>query len=542
MNRGITAAGVPQTAPELRGLAGHPRPRRQPWRRIATAAVALAGLVAGLSPAPVAAAEAPVPVLTWQPCAAPSQHGFDCATAQVPLDYGDPERRTIALAVIKREATDPGQRLGPLFFNPGGPGGAGTTLLPQWYEFFPREVRARFDVISWDPRGIGQSTAVRCFDSAEEALAWRARVPTGVPLGAQEREIWIAAYAELGQRCQERDAELLRYVSTADTARDLDQLRQAVGEEQLTYLGVSYGTFLGATYANLFLDKVRALTLDGNVDPRAYVYTGAVREPRLNTGLRLGSDLSSAATLEQFLSHCGRATLERCAFSAGSPEATREKFDTLLRRLQDHPQGVWTYGRTVNTVVLSLYFVHPQWTTLADALQALWEGRPPEEPTPPEGPAPYPGFEQEYAVVCPESPNPRDPSSYHGLEEFSAARAGDVGRWWTWDYEPCATWPARAAHRYTGPWDRATANPILVVNNTYDPGTPYEGAQAMVRELADAHLLTVEGYGHTVLLNPSTCAGDYVSRYVVDGTLPPEGTVCPPDQPPFTTGPSPATR
>jgi pimeloyl-ACP methyl ester carboxylesterase len=512
------------------------------WRRVSTAAVVLAGLLAFLSIAAAAgpaaaAAETPVSVLDWQPCTAPSQQGFDCATTQVPLDYGDPERRTIELAVIKREATDSVRRIGTLFFNPGGPGGAGTALLPLWYEFFPREVRERFDIVSWDPRGVGQSTAVRCFDSAEEAIAWRERVPTGFPVGKQEREIWIRAYAELGQRCQERDAELLRYVSTADTAHDLDQLRKAVGDEQLTYLGISYGTFLGATYANLFPDRVRALTLDGNVDPQAYMNTGAARERRLNTGLRLGSDLSSAATLDQFLRHCGRATIERCAFSAGSPKATREKFDRLLRRLQDHPQGSWTYGTTVNTVVLTLNFTD-QWTTLAEALQDLWEGRPPEQPELPEGPAPYPGFEQEYAVVCSESPNPRDPRRYHGMEEFSAARAGDVGRWWTWDYEPCATWPAKAANRYTGPWNRPSANPILVVNTTYDPATPYKGAQAMARELADAHLLTVDGYGHSAFLNPSTCANDYVSRYFIEGRLPPKGTVCPQDQPPFTTGPS----
>jgi pimeloyl-ACP methyl ester carboxylesterase len=128
------------------------------------------------------------------------------------------------------------------------------------------------------------------------------------------------------------------------------------------------------------------------------------------------------------------------------------------------------------------------------------------------------------------------------MEAFSYARAGDVGRWWTWDYEPCATWPATAAERYVGPWDRPTANPVLVINNAYDPGTSYEGAQAMVRELARARLLTVDGYGHTVLLNPSACAYEHVSRYLIDGTLPPEGTMCPPDQEPFTTDPSPATR
>ena len=497
-------------------------------------AEAAAGDRPAIRPASATAAAASVPVLNWQPCAAPSQQGFDCATAQVPLDYGDPQGATIDLAVIRHPADEPAQSFGALFFNPGGPSSAGTTLLPAWLQYFPATLRARFDLISWDPRGVGQSTAVRCFDSAEEAIAWLERVPEGFPVGRRERANWIAAYAELGQRCQERAPDLLRHVSTTDTARDLDQLRQAVGEEQLTYLGVSYGTFLGATYANLFPDRVRAMVFDGNMDPQAYINTGAPGGPRLNTGLRLGSDLSSAATLDQFLSHCGRATIDRCAFSAGSPEATREKFDALLRRLQDDPQGVWTYGKTVNTVELSLYIVHPWWTTLAETLQDLWEERTPE---PPDSTLPNPRFAEEYAVVCPESPNPRNPRRYRGMEAFSAARAGDVGRWWTWDYEPCATWPATAAERYVGPWDRPTASPVLVINNAYDPGTSHAGAQAMVRELADAYLLTVAGYGHTVLINPSTCAMDYVSRYIVDGTLPPEGIVCPPDQQPFTTGP-----
>src|SRR5262249_21437761 len=162
------------------------------WLRVATVAVVVVGLLACLSITAAgqaaAAAEAFVPVLDWQPCAAPSQQGFDCATAQLPLDYRDPERRTIELAVIKREATDPGR-----------PGGGATIVLPaRFYDLFPREVRERFDIVSWDPRGVGESTAVRCFDSPEEAVAWESRLPVGFPVGNEERRIWIEGYAELG--------------------------------------------------------------------------------------------------------------------------------------------------------------------------------------------------------------------------------------------------------------------------------------------------------------------------------------------------------
>jgi pimeloyl-ACP methyl ester carboxylesterase len=476
----------------------------------------------------------PVPQLDWSPCTPDSQ--FDCATAKVPLDYSDPSRRTIDLAVIRRKATGPGQRIGTLFFNPGGPGGPGTVQMPQNYDSFPQGVRERFDIVSWDPRGIGNSTAVNCFGSPEEAAAWGSSKPAGFPVGEQQRATWIAAYKDLAGRCQQRDPELLRHVSTADTARDLDQLRQAVGDPQLSYLGISYGTILGATYANLFPGKVRAMTLDSNIDPQAWT-NHANDDPKLPTLLRMGSDLSAAATLDRFLSLCGSTTTTaRCAFSAGGPQATRDKFDQLMQRLRKHPQGEWTYGRTVSDVVSSLYVVRPGWADLARRLQDLWQHRVPQPSAPPPAPPvpnPYLGEEQAGAVLCGDSPNPRDPRVYHALEEASAARAGDAGRHWTWASEPCATWPAKAADRYTGPWNKTTAHPVLVVGTTFDPATPYRDAQAMAKELANARLLTNNGYGHTALINSSSCVNAYESRYFVDGTLPPPGTTCRQDTPPF---------
>ncbi len=219
---------------------------------------------AGGAPSP----SVPAPQLDWKPCVKGSP--FDCATAKVPLDYDDAGGRTIELAVVKRKATGSGQRIGTLFFNPGGPGGPGTVQMPQNYESFPREVRERFDIVSWDPRGIGNSTAVNCFASPEEAADWAASKAAGFPVGEKERAAFAAAYAELGRRCEQRAPELLRHVSTAENARDLDQLRKAVGEQQLTYYGISYGTYLGATYANLFPGRVRAMVFDANWDPRAW--------------------------------------------------------------------------------------------------------------------------------------------------------------------------------------------------------------------------------------------------------------------------------
>ncbi|MFD5936041.1 alpha/beta hydrolase [Streptomyces sp. NPDC060333] len=475
--------------------------------------------------------------LDWHPCVPGSP--FDCAGFKVPLNHREPRGRGIDLAVVRRKASDPGRRVGTLFFNPGGPGGPGTVQMPANYGAFPKELRERFDIVSWDPRGIGNSTAVNCFESPEKAAAWASGKPVGFPVGAKERASWIAAYEDLGQRCRRRDPELLRHVSTADTAQDLELLRRATGEQHINFLGVSYGTFLGATYANLFPDKVRAMVLDSNIDPQAWTNHASQGEPRSTTLLRMGSDRTAAATLDRFLALCGSTTTARCAFSAGSPKATREKFDGLTKRLRERPVGEWTYSRTIADVVNGLYIVHPGWTDLAGRLQELWRGRVPGQPVyPPPPPVaqpnPYLGDEQAAAVWCGDSPNPRDPAVYHSLEEGSAGRAGDAGRYWTWAAEPCATWPARSANRYRGPWDRPTAHPVLVVGTTYDPSTPYSDAQAMAKELAHARLLTHDGYGHTALFNnSSSCVNSYESRYFVDGTLPPPGTTCRPDTPPF---------
>jgi pimeloyl-ACP methyl ester carboxylesterase len=392
---------------------------------------------------------------------------------------------------------------------------------------------------------------VRCFATREDEEKFFAGLPDGFPVSRAEQRAWISLYARFGLRCAESNGDLLAHVSTTDTAKDLDLLRQAVGDPQLDFLGISYGTFLGAIYANLFPDKVRTMVLDGNVDPVAWT-NGGDDDASLNLALRLGSDKGAAKTLDAFLTLCGQAATSRCAFSAGSASATKAKWRTLLRRLREHPVTVgspprtWTYAALVTHIGAesaagnspALAFV-ANWTPTAELLQTLWNASLEPSVSVSEA-APALGLppEQRLAVQCGESPNPRHPDVYPALGALAYARAGDVGPAWVWALdEPCASWPATAADPYVGPWDRPTVNPVLVIGNLFDPDTSYEGSVAMARELAHARLLTVDGYGHTAFLNPSTCANDYVSRYVVDGTLPPPGTVCPQDQQPFTTGP-----
>jgi pimeloyl-ACP methyl ester carboxylesterase len=473
-----------------------------------------------------ASAAVPVPKLSWHAC----QKGFQCATARVPLDYSHPRERTIHLAAIRHRANDPARRIGTLFVNPGGPGGSGVAALPGFVSLFSAAVRARFDIASWDPRGVGASTPIKCFASARDSNRFLDGMVVGnsFPVGNAETARWIRRYRTFGRLCKQRSGGLLRHVSTADTARDLDVLRRAVGDRRLSYYGFSYGTFLGATYANLFPDHVRAVVLDSNLEPKAYVHPEIKANGGrfLTTALRERSDQSAARTLNAFLDLCGADTSD-CAFSAGSPAATRAKYAALLQRRQRPPRSAKvTYAETVSTTDAYLG-TKAAWPSLAELLQKLWMTGNAKLPIVP--PKQLVGLS---AILCSESPNPRA-AAFPSLARFAFRRSGPLGLSKLWETLPCASWPATAAHRYAGPWDRRTANPVLVTNNTIDPNTPYQGAVAMARELARARLLTVDGYGHGVLVNQSACATRYISRYLIKKTLPPKGAVCQQDQHPF---------
>lgn len=501
-------------------------------------------LPVGIAPtsdaAPVMVPAPPVPKLNWQPCTDSAQKGFQCATAQVPLDYQNPSGKSIQLAVIKRPATDQSRRIGSLFFNPGGPGGPGTEDLPAWLSQFPTQLPQRFDLISFDPRGIGASTPVQCFDNADQAQSFYAKLPQGFPVGEAETKNWIWGYTRLGQLCEQKSGNLLAHVSTAEVAKDMDLLRRAVGDPMFNYIGLSYGTILGATYANLFPTKVRAMVLDGNVDPMAW-NNGGKDKASLDITLRIGSDFGSARMWKKLLDLCGQVSTDRCAFSAGSAQKTQAKYADLLEKLRKQPVVIngatITYAVLVNALFGDLFTVQEfsgfrGVQRAALLLQKAWEAPPATSPAPSTIPviAPDVGF---FSVGCADTINPRDPQAWRQLAVTAFKRAGAFGTFQSWSDSACATWPAVSADRYTGPYNRPTANPILVIGNTFDPDTPYENSVAMARELARARLLTVDGYGHTVFLNPSQCANEYIANYFIKGQLPPKGTTCKQDYQPF---------
>ena len=310
-------------------------------------------------------------MLHWRSC----YGGFQCATARVPLNYRDPRGAAISIAVVRHLATDPARRAGTLFINTGGPTEQIDGLVTGGFEELPAAIRARWDVITFDPRGFGYSTAVRCFPTMAAESQFLGDLsyddPPVFPVGARQDAAWERTWARFDARCAERNGSLLDHDTTADVARDMNLLREAVGAPALNYLGVSYGTGLGATYANLFPATTGRMILDGNLNPVAWTHPDGV----LSIWLRLDADQASAASMRAFLDLCGKATTSACAFSAGTPAATRAKWAALLRRPSRHPVTIgtppqtYTYADAVVTVPLGTV---SRWQSGASVLQQLW--------------------------------------------------------------------------------------------------------------------------------------------------------------------------
>jgi len=248
---------------------------------------------------------------------------FECAKVWVPVDYDGPDRSLIALAPVRLPATDPARRIGSLFLNPGGPGGSGVDFVLGLGPFlYSEEVRASFDLVGFDPRGIARSTPLLCFDGLEESLA--ALPPFPFPVTPREEVTQTRSNATVANACDERGGRIIDHMSTANVARDMEPLRRAVGDAKLTYAGYSYGSYLGVTYANLFPDRVRALVVDGVLDPVAWATGRANQAATLPFSTRLRSDAEAQATLEEFFRLCD-AGGETCAFRRFSRPVRRSR-------------------------------------------------------------------------------------------------------------------------------------------------------------------------------------------------------------------------
>lgn len=469
--------------------------------------------------------------MQWSDC----EDGFSCTRAQVPLDYHRPQGEQIELAVIKLPATDPGRRIGTLFVNFGGPGPSGVDRLRErarWPWLFSEELRARFDLVSWDPRSVSRSAPTSCFASADEQEAYFATFP-GTPAGPGDEPEFFARSADIAARCGESAGPILAHASTANTARDLELLRRAVGDAALTYHGISYGTQVGAVYANMFPGRVRAMALDGSLDFEGNV-SGHGADLPLDT--RQGVADAIAETFDAFLRDCSAAGPD-CAFSAGDPKL---KWIALAERARPAPIVVdgtpWTYGQIV---AAAGSLARPDtYADLAMLLQQLFDAGTSLLPAVTHDAIfakEHPGnrIEAFYSIQCTDSAVPTDPAVYSRVGAVEDLRVPYFGRTAVFNATPCAFWPALDADRYTGPWNRETAAPILVLNSRYDPATPLRGAVAGAAQLANAHVVVVEGAGHSSMYVPSTCAEHVKRDYLFTGQLPPADLRCGIDRSPF---------
>ena len=478
--------------------------------------------------------DAPIPDITWRPCSG----GLRCATVQVPLDYDDPAGPKTALALTKRPARDPGERVAALFVNPGGPGESATESVPWFAENLPQEVVRRFDVVGIDPRGVGGSTPLSC----------RTDAPVRPPEAAfphTEREVrqQLRYDRQVNRACTEGGDRIMHHMTTADTARDMDLVRQALGEERLTYYGISYGTYLGATYAAMFPGRIRAMAVDGVIDPIAYATGHRPGESRHTpTTTRWNSAAGAHEALTSAFAECDRVGPERCPIAGDSAGTWRRVFDRIERGPVEVGGEPFTYQDLVGRAGAGLRGYEeylPLMEFIGRTHDAIFDGAAgPASPLPSGGPSARPGAQAgpvapaTAAIVCADSRNPEHPRAWIGAAARSDRRAPGFGGLWTWRSSLCAGWPGSSSDAFQGPFATRTSAPALVIGTTHDPATPISGARTLNGLLKDSRLLTVDGWGHGAL-GESRCLGVHVQRYLISGTPPRPGTVCRQDAPPF---------
>jgi pimeloyl-ACP methyl ester carboxylesterase len=466
----------------------------------------------------------PVPKLSWEKCGVANPYydssHVECTTATVPRDYSRPGHKTVKLFVAKSPAT--GARKGSLFINFGGPGGSaadafqfvGAGLFPGLNE--------HFDIIAMDPRGVGQSEpSIDC--KANQQTEGVYSMPFATPL--TDPTALISKDRDYINKCVSLNRDILPYVSTANVARDIDLLRQALGEKQITYFGFSYGTFLGATYASLFPKNYRAMVLDGPMDADSYINHPLDELSAQSAGFE--------RALGRFLQWCKSTA---CGFGGGDPI---DAYDQLVERANDTPIPSKDGGRAVtgddilNATAYGLYSKR-FWSEIGDALAAADAGdgsaiRALSDSISglnPDGTF-NPGTDRYFTIGAIEQRYPRDISTYFQAGKRSWSEHQHF--WWNNGYVELnyGLFPIRAMDAYYGPFRiRESSVTPLVVATTYDPATPYRGALNLVRDLDNATLVTMRGDGHTAYGGESQCVDSAVEAYINDGTLPAKDPKC----------------
>ncbi|QBJ91643.1 alpha/beta hydrolase [Streptomyces seoulensis] len=462
--------------------------------------------------------------LSWRACGAA---GFECATMKVPLDYDKPASGDIKLAVERRKATGKGKPLGSLLVNPGGPGGSAIGYLQSYAGIgYPAEVRARYDMVAVDPRGVGRSTPVECLDGRRMDAFTQTDV---TPDDARETDALVGADRTFAEGCGAHSAKLLRHVSTVEAARDMDVLRELLGDQKLNYVGASYGTFLGATYAGLFPHRTGRLVLDGAMDP-------SLDARQINLDQTAGFETAFRAFSADCVKHAD------CPLDGkdATPAQVGDRLKTFFRTLDAHPipagdaDGRRLTESLATIGVVAAMYDESTWEQLREALNSAMDEN--------DGAGLLSLSDSYYErdarghysnlMMANAAVNCLDlPPAFDGPEQVERAlpqfeKASPVfGPSLAWSALNCTYWPVRATgepHRI----EARGAAPIVVVGTTRDPATPYRWAQSLARQLSSGRLLTYEGDGHTAYGRGSSCVDSAIDTYLLHGTPPAPGKRC----------------
>jgi pimeloyl-ACP methyl ester carboxylesterase len=500
-------------------------------RRLLVFACALVVLLIGVATA--AADRGPSKTFTFTSCGlTPQAVRTQCATADLPLDYDRPNGQQVHIAVARVPAA--GSRQGVLFFNFGGPGGAAVAYLQvRGASTLWHALNEHFDIIAFDPRGVGQSTpGIDCKANQETDGIYSQ--PFTTPFNV-DRDALVAKVKHYIQLCQKNNGDILEHVSTANVARDIDQIRSLLGETKINYFGYSYGTFLGATYANLFPNRYRAMVLDGPVDATRYINRPWQNLAEQTAGFERARN--------RFFQACA-ADQAACAGFGGSDPW--DAYDQLVDQANAHPIPAPNSadprpvdGDDINFAAANELYAKEFWGELAEALaeaeagdgsfiRDLVDGSYGRNDDGTYGN----GLDLYFTIGASEERYPRDVDFY--LDRGDEAWGTFNHDYWNNGYPELnyGLWPSHDRDSFDGPFKLPNSAPTpLVVATTYDPATPYNGALRLVRDLGNARLITMRGDGHTAYGGESACIDAAVEAYVNTLALPAVGTSCTQDTP-----------
>jgi pimeloyl-ACP methyl ester carboxylesterase len=460
--------------------------------------------------------------VTWRSCGDATQH--ECATIEVPVDYAKPRGDTFRLALRKVPALDPSRRIGSMLINPGGPGGSGIEYAQYASFVFSKELRSVYDVVGFDPRGIGASDAVGCLTNDQMDLLFE-NDPT--PDTAAERRKLLGDADAITESCASRGGERAQHMSSTEVAKDMDVIRVLVGDRKLTYFGVSYGTFLGALYADLFPDKVGRLVLDSAMSPNQ------------TDDEQLEYDIQGfESSVDAFLDWC--TARKDCALGPDKAAAD-EKLVKLLDRIDQTPLTTNTPGLSkisegwVSFAIFMTLYSDSSWPLLNKGLaEAINEGRGDTflryamQVVGRSSKGTYDASSYLQAMIpvrCADWPRTPDTSALRAEQQrlqrdhpLWARMTGEL-------YDNCATWPT-AGRQPTGKTLGVGAAPILVIGNLRDPATPIGGTKQLAKDLDSGVLVTADSDGHGTYLSGNSCIDGVVDAYLVDGAVPTDGETC----------------